>query len=133
MIKRELLLFLIVGSLTVLIDFLSYRGLVWTGAVGIDVAKGSSFLLGTVFAYFANRFWTFGHTAHRPGSPWRFGLLYAATLGANVLVNAVVLKALVDMRAAVHLAFLVATGISASLNFVGMKHFVFRSRVVPES
>ena len=133
MIKRELTLFLIVGSLTVLIDFLAYRGLVWTGLVGVEVAKGSSFLLGTVFAYFANRFWTFGHAAHQPGSPWRFGVLYAATLAANVIVNAAVLRLLVDSSVAVQLAFLIATGVSATLNFVGMKLFVFRASAVPEA
>lgn len=133
MIKRELALFLIVGSLTVLIDFLIYRGLVWSAAVSVDIAKASGFLAGTLFAYFANRFWTFGHTAHRPGTPWRFGFLYMLTLGGNVIVNAVVLKLLVDAPAAVQLAFLAATGISASLNFFGMKRFVFRASSVTES
>lgn len=133
MIKRELPLFLIVGSLSVLIDFATYRALIWTAVVGVDIAKGSSFLVGTVFAYFANRFWTFGHTSYQAGSPWRFGFLYLITLGANVLVNAVVLKLLADVRAAVQLAFLAATVISASLNFLGMKGFVFKASRVTES
>lgn len=133
MIKRELLLFLIVGSLTVLIDFLTYRGLVWSAMVSVDIAKGSGFLVGTLFAYFANRFWTFGHSAHHPGSPWRFGFLYLITLGANVIVNALVLQLLLDARAAVPLAFLFATATSASMNFFGMKRFVFRDRDCAES
>jgi putative flippase GtrA len=133
MIKRELVLFLIVGSLNVLIDFVTYRGLVWNAAVSVDIAKGSSFAVSTVIAYFANRFWTFGHTAHESGSCWRFGLLYLISLGTNVIVNAIVLKLLADARAAVELAFLAATGISASLNFFGMKWFVFRDSVFAES
>jgi len=133
MINRELVLFLIVGSLTAVIDFLTYRGLVWTGAVSVDIAKGSGFLVGTLFAYFANRSWTFGHSAHHPGSPWRFGFLYLTTLGANVVVNALVLQLLVDARAAVSLAFLFATAISASMNFIGMKRFVFRGSGCAES
>ena len=88
MIKRELAIFLIVGTLTVMIDFLTYRGLVWAQLLGVDSAKGLGFLTGTVFAYFANRFWTFGHKAHAVGSAWRFIILYSLTLATNVLVNA---------------------------------------------
>jgi putative flippase GtrA len=88
MIKRELAIFLIVGTLTVMIDFLTYRGLVWAQLLGVDSAKGLGFLTGTVFAYFANRFWTFGHKTHAVGSAWRFIILYSLTLATNVLVNA---------------------------------------------
>jgi putative flippase GtrA len=128
MIKRELGIFLIVGSLTVLVDFGTYRSLVWFGVTGVDMAKAIGFLVGTLFAYFANRFWTFGHKSHVPGSLWRFAVLYGATLGANVLVNSLALKLFADAIAAVHLAFFLATGISATLNFLGMKLFVFKSR-----
>jgi putative flippase GtrA len=127
MIKRELALFLVVGSLTVMVDFMVYRSLVWMGLVGIDMAKAISFLVGTVLAYCANRFWTFGHKLHAPGSAWRFALLYAATLGANVVVNALALALLADAVAAIQLAFLLATGVSASLNFLGMKLLVFKA------
>lgn len=126
MIKRELTLFLIVGSLTVIFDFMVYRSLVWAGFVGVDTAKAISFLVGTVFAYLANRAWTFGHKPHASGSVWRFALLYAATLGANVVVNALALVLFVDAVAAIQTAFLLATGVSACLNFLGMKLFVFK-------
>lgn len=134
MIRRELFVFFIVGSLTVLIDFLAYRSLVWVELMGIDLAKATSFLIGTAFAYFANRFWTFGHKPHTPGSAWRFIIFYAASLGANVFVNALVLLLLDDVTAAaVLVAFLLATGVSASLNFLGMKLFVFKIRSAPET
>lgn len=132
MIRRELAIFLIVGSLTVLLDFLAYRSLVWMELMGIDMAKATGFLIGTVFAYFANRFWTFSHKPHAPGSAWRFTFLYAATLGANVFVNSLALALLSDTAAAVQVAFLLATGVSASLNFLGMKLFVFKSRPASE-
>lgn len=132
MIRRELTLFLIIGSLTVLIDFLAYRGLVLVGLMGIDIAKAIGFFIGTVFAYFSNRFWTFGHKPHAAGSAWRFTLLYAATLGANVSVNALALTQLGDAATAIHVAFLLATGVSASLNFLGMKLFVFKAKPASE-
>jgi putative flippase GtrA len=127
MIKREVLIFLIVGSLTVLVDYLSYRGLVWSGLLSIYIAKAMGFLIGTVFAYFANRAWTFGHKTHASGSAWRFTLLYSTTLCANVLVNSLALSLLAEISASIQIAFLLATGFSAFLNFLGMKLFVFKA------
>jgi putative flippase GtrA len=133
MIRRELLVFLVVGSLTVLLDFLSYRCLLWTGWAGTGMAKACGFIAGTIFAYFANRAFTFGHRTHAPGSAWRFALLYVVSLGANVSVNALVLAVLSGMSMAVQGAFLVATGVSTVLNFLGMKLFVFRDRLPQET
>lgn len=133
MIRRELLVFLVVGSLTVLIDFLSYRALLWTGWTGTGVAKAAGFIAGTLFAYFANRAFTFGHRTHAPGSAARFALLYALSLGANVGVNAAALALLAGMSLAVQGAFLLATGVSTCLNFLGMKLFVFREHTPIEA
>jgi putative flippase GtrA len=126
MIRRELAIFLVVGVTTVLIDFTVYRGLVWSG-LPTSAAKSVGFLAGTVFAYVANKVWTFGRNSHPPGSIWRFALLYSVTLGANVLINALALCALASSALAVQIAFLLATATSATLNFVGMKYFVFSS------
>ncbi len=119
-------MFLIVGTLTVIIDFLTYRLLLWPGVLEIDISKAISFLVGTLFAYFANRFWTFGHKGRSARSAIRFVLLYSLTLGANVAINALILENLHGVLGVFYLAFLVATGVSAALNFVGMKLFVFR-------
>lgn len=131
MIKREFGIFLIVGSLTVLVDFAVYRGLLWLDVTSIDLAKGVSFLAGTVFAYFANRFWTFGHQSIAAGSVGRFAALYLSTLIANIAVNALALKVLIDVPSSLQWAFLLATGVSAILNFLGMKFFVFHSQAKP--
>lgn len=128
MIRREAATFLVVGCITVLVDFASYTLLqTWIG-MPVGVAKGLGFLIGSGFAYFANRHWTFGHQEPVRGSAWRFVLLYAITLAFNVLVNASSLHALQDMPWARQGAFLVATGVSAFLNFLGMKYLVFRQR-----
>jgi putative flippase GtrA len=167
MIRRELAIFLVVGTLTVVIDFLTYRGLIWAQLLGVDSAKGIGFLTGTVFAYFANRFWTFGHKVHAVGSAWRFIVVYSLTLGTNVLVNSflitwlpsnvpalldeliaankfvsaynpiyhemnIILSKILSKEAAIQIAFLVATATSATLNFIGMKLFVFKTTPVLE-
>ena len=127
MMRREVALFLVIGSLTVMVDYMVYRSLFWMGLAGIDTAKALSFLVGTVLAYFAHRRWTFSHKLNPPSSAWRFAFLYVATLCANVVVNALTLALLIEAVAATKIAFLLATGVSASLNFLGMKLLVFRS------
>lgn len=117
--------FLVVGGLTVLIDLCVYRLLAWLG-MDVDVAKAAGFLTGTVFAYIANRHFTF-QAEGGLAVVARFCLLYATTLGLNVLVNAGCLRLLPPGETAVAAAFFVATGLSAVTNFLGMKFFVFPS------
>ena len=148
MIRREISIFLIVGTLGVVIDFFTYRALVWT-----------------------NRVWTFGQKPHAAGSVWRFIFLYTITLSANILVNSVliswlpnqlpvlldllmmgtklimettlimfnqmiyeeiniILIKLLNKEFTIQIAFLVATVTSAALNFIGMKFFVFKTRSI---
>ena len=126
MIKRELAIFLVVGASAVLIDLIVYRGLIGYLVIQVDMAKATGFLVGTLFAYLANRFFTFGHKSHVQGSAWRFSALYASTLCANILINAFALTLLADLDGAILLAFMLATGVSASINFLGMKFFVFK-------
>lgn len=126
MIRRELGIFLVVGSLTVLVDFIVYRCLAILLDMAVDPAKAIGFVAGTIFAYFANRFWTFGLSSHGSGSAWRFAILYSLTLAANVMVNAAMLAVFQQSSLVVQAAFVIATGVSASLNFIGMKLFVFR-------
>ncbi|MCI9875261.1 MULTISPECIES: GtrA family protein [Pseudomonas] len=132
MILRELKAFLIVGILTVLIDFLTYRAIVWTAWLDIDMAKAAGFLAGTVFAYFANKKWTFDQREHAPGSAWRFIPLYAITLGANVWVNSMCLSLLHSLPGSIQMSFLFATAMSAALNFLGMKLYVFKAHTTKE-
>ena len=134
MIKREFGIFLVVGLLTVAVDYVTYRGLILSQLSDmVDVAKAVGFITGTVFAYFANRFWTFCHKTHIAGSVWRFSLLYAVTLLINIGINAFALKQLNGLPVEIQAAFLIATGISAVMNFIGMKLFVFRTESLPKT
>ena len=126
MIKREAVLFLFVGSATVLTDLLCYNLLLWLNFSSVNLAKGLGFLAGLAFSYAANKKLTFAHTQHETGSLPRYLILYSITLGVNVIVNAIALHGLQNWSEVVTLAFIIATGASASLNFLGMKFFVFR-------
>lgn len=134
-IKRELVIFLVVGLLTVAIDFLLYRGLIYLNLFGlgsINLAKGLSFIGGTIFAYFANRFWTFNQQTTSSGSVMRFSLVYLIGLIANIAINYLSIAWLSGMISTseyiLFISFLLATGVSATLNFIGMKFFVFTER-----
>jgi len=136
MIKRELASFLIVGLLTVAIDFSIYRGLIYLYLVNVNTAKGLGFISGTIFAYFANRFWTFKEQDTRSGSVSRFAMVYIIGLSANVLVNYLSILMLnhftnlIGYQQSIYPSFLLATGVSATLNFLGMKFFVFTNRSI---
>ncbi|MCH8275001.1 MAG: hypothetical protein IH851_09445 [Armatimonadetes bacterium] len=61
----------------------------------------------------------------------RFCALYAATLAVNVAINSAALFLLGGGEPALAMAFLAATGASATLNFLGMKFLVFKPGARP--
>jgi putative flippase GtrA len=124
-LQKQLRRFLIVGGSTVLVDFATYS-LCLEAGLWISVAKAAGFIVGTFFAYVANRFWTF-QAAARSGALRDFLALYLATLAVNVAVNGGIVAALGESWPALGFAFAVATAISAGLNFLGMKYYVFRA------
>ena len=113
-IKKELQRFLVAGISAVGTDLITYYILL--NFLSADIAKAISFLLGTVVAFVINKYWTFEKEM------LQFGILYSITLGANVMTNKIVL----DSTEILFLAFLIATGVSTVLNFIGQKWWVFR-------
>ena len=69
-----------------------------------------------------NKYWTFEKHEKSYKEIIRFGILYSLTLGLNVMTNKVVLEN-VNIY---FLAFLVATGVSTVMNFIGQKFWVFK-------
>jgi len=130
MIKKELPMFVVVGIITVIIDFIVYNVLVEFRLSDVNVAKGVGFVSGTIFSYFMHRIWTFGHKTHKPGTVWRYVLLYMSSLGVNVSINSFVLNLSFEFQFIILLAFIVATAASTILNFIGMKWFVFKETPV---
>lgn len=106
------------------IDFVCYFGCL---ALGIKTAwaKAIGFIAGMIFAWFANRIYTFSSHGGRRRF-FGFTLLYILTLGLNVSVNQYCLTLVGTSSIAILFAFIMATGISAATNFLGMKFFVFR-------
>ena len=119
-LKREMSRFLVAGFCAVGTDMGSYFLLL--KVLPHDYSKGISLLLGTIVAYFINKYWTFEKKTNSSGEMGKFALLYLSTFGANVLVNRIVL----NLFQSTLYAFLMATGVSTVLNFIGQKWWVFK-------
>jgi putative flippase GtrA len=127
---RQVTRFVAVGVLSASVDFGVYDGLRAFGA-WTDVAKGVSFVLGSITAYLLNRRWTFdSHGGTAPAV--RFAALYTVTFFVNVGMNSLGLHLLGERPLTVVLAWVLAQGITTAINFVLLRAFVFRDRRAPE-
>ena len=124
MLGRQALRFLLVGGLTAVADFSTYR-LLLMADVAITPAKVAAFVLGTTLSYLLNRAWTFGAGHHAVA---RFLALYAVTLVINVAVNAGAVELLSGLTGRITIAWLLAQAVASALNFLGMRSFVFAGR-----
>lgn len=114
------------GVTCVLIDLAAYSALAAL-AVPTGAAKAAGYLAGMAFGFFLNKRWTFRSTRRSASEPALYVSLYTLTLGVNVLANAAVLSLLgPDWRGT---AFVLATGLTTVLNFLGLKLVAFRAGV----
>ena len=125
-LPRQITVFLIVGILTVSIDYVTYTIILASELTSVSLAKGVGFFSGSVFAYLANRLFTFRATNSQKVAIIRFIVVYLSSLAANVLVNSCSLHYMQTYSFAIPFSFCVALCISVPMNFVGMKYFVFR-------
>lgn len=125
LIKREVYVFLVVGTLATIVDFAVYSLLTNLGNISFSSAKTISFIAGTLFGYVANKNWTFQYKKKVTNSLVRFFVLYLFTLFINVYFNSTFLTILREVPRNFELAFVLSTAISATLNFIGMKFIVF--------
>lgn len=122
----ELCRFGVGGGSAVLTDFVGY--LVLKNMTDVSVAKGISFVLGSIVGFVINKLWTFGSRRFSWQEIFRYIALYAVSATVNTAVN----KGVLNISRSTLLSFLVATGVSTVMNFVGQKFFVFRKRTQKE-
>lgn len=123
MLKKQAFIFLFVGGSSVLIDYTSYILLTITG-LDRDISKGLGFLSGAIFAYYANKKVTFNYSG--PKRIYQFIVIYVISLVLNISINSASLELLPQTEPATNVAFILATIVSASFNFLGMKYFAFK-------
>ncbi|MEC9281062.1 MAG: GtrA family protein [Bdellovibrionota bacterium] len=118
--KKELQRFLVVGLSAVGTDALVYFILI--NFLSTEVAKMLSFVSGSFLAFLLNKIWTFENSASVKPQIIKFAILYISTLVINNYTNSLVLELFNNTL----FAFLVATGVSTVLNFLGQKFWVFK-------
>ena len=118
--KKEPKRFLIAGSGAVLTDIVTYY--LMLNFLSHNIAKTISFLLGTVVAFILNKYWTFENKQKSFKQIIQFLFLYMLTLTINIFTNSFVL----NITGLVLLSFVIATGVSTILNFIGQKWWVFK-------
>ena len=116
--------FLVVGFSFVALDYIVYLSLLrlW---FTVDVAKSIGFLTASVFTHVVNKSWTFESTGVMRLQSDSV-VLYAVSMSVNVSINHYMLQNVGDMNIGFELSYIIATSCSATLNFVGMKFFVFQ-------
>lgn len=119
--KKELLRFLVGGGSAVLMDYITYK-LFMNFGIDRNIAKGSSFVCGSIVGFLINKLWTFESKGFSKKEIIRYIVLYSCTAFINAIIN----KATLMMISIEMLGFLSATGVSTILNFLGQKYFVFQ-------
>lgn len=127
MFNFQFLKFILVGIFSAMVDFFFYRSSVFFFTPPIEISKGCGFIFGTIASYYLNRFWTFSYSVHSAGNAIKFISLYTVTLGANVIINSIMLNIFKRNDFSIYISFIFSAGVSAILNFIGMKLYVFRS------
>ena len=122
---KQLKYFLVIGLITVSIDYLIYKSIAEIIS-NLIIAKSFGFAFGTIFSFIANRSITFNNKNHFWSHLSKFIILYLTTLILNVFVNSTSLEIFASYNFKVQISFLFATIISALTNFVGMKYIVFK-------
>ncbi len=118
---KQISRFSVAGLSAVAVDLLSYYLLI--NYLSYDISKTLSFVIGAVVAYVINKFWTFEQNNLSFKELVKFALLYTFSLIVNVYMN----KLFLDItNNTIIIAFFVATGSSALINFIGQKWWVFK-------
>lgn len=122
-LKKELPRFLIAGFLVVIVDATIYYFLLFF--LPPLFSKLIAFITGTTVAYLMNKFWTFKKSGFFHEEIIKFIFLYILAMIINVGINSLT----IFISHSLIFAYFLATGTSASFNFIGQKFFVFKRNV----
>ena len=125
LLTRQLKYFLIIGLITVLIDYVTYRGLFFFIS-NVIIAKSFGFAFGTIFSFIANKNITFNNKNNYQNHLSKFIFLYFSSMMINIFINSRLLELFTNSNFKLQISFILATIISAIFNFAGMKFLVFK-------
>jgi len=124
-LSAQLRRFLITGLSATVIDSVVYSMMLYLG-MDFSPAKACGFIAAVAFAYNGHRRWTFSTHGSRKRIAG-FAGLYLTTFLINNLTNTLMLELLgKEQKIDIAAAFVIATGVTATVNFTMMKFFIFR-------
>jgi putative flippase GtrA len=127
-VRHQFSSFILGGLVAVIIDWGAYFVLAHFYGISPSISKPISFLIGTVFAFYYNGIFSFQSNLGK-GQFIRHLILYAFSMSLNLIVFTLSMKFGPTYLVPKSLLGLgLATSISMTINFVGMRNWVFRSK-----
>ena len=117
--------FILVGICSVTIDFIFYYLFIYFDIFDPNNSKRLSFIIGAIFAFFANRSYVFRISEKKISQFVLFGLLYFCSFILNSLVHDYVYL----LTSITLISFLFATAVSTITNFLGQKFVIFKKKI----
>ena len=128
-INKQFRSFFIVGIIAFSID-ISFYYFLTSVEVSVNISKGISFLLGTVFGYFVNSIFTFKVLSLKTILFLRYLGVYILSMILNIFINEQVFiflhKSLITDQMVKLFSVIFATICSMIFNFVSLKLYVYR-------
>ncbi len=128
-ITKQFRSFFIVGIIAFSID-ISFYYFLTSVEVSVNISKGISFLLGTVFGYFVNSIFTFKVLSLKTILFLRYLGVYILSMILNIFINEQVFiflhKSMITDQMVKLFSVIFATICSMIFNFVSLKLYVYR-------
>tara|TARA_E500000178_G_C16736601_1_gene624045 strand:+ start:254 stop:670 length:417 start_codon:yes stop_codon:yes gene_type:complete len=118
--------FIVVGLSVTGVDLVFYLTLISID-IETSLSKGISFCIGATLAYFINRSFTFQSSEGGLIRFVLFLLLYLFSLIINVISNEAIILHTVGITGSILFGFIIATVLSATINYLGMKYIIFKT------
>lgn len=118
---QEVCAYAISGTIAVIVDYILY--LLLADLLGLVASKIVSYMIGATVGFVLNKIFAF----HSKGFHMSEVLKYAALYSFSSIVNSLINRGMLTLGCTSLIAFLIATGSTTTINFLGQKFVVFRN------
>jgi len=124
-ISSKFIIFLMGGVLSFSLDWISFLIMITFFGIEFNISKLISFLLGTLFAFYFNSRFTFRKNLYIINF-YKFLSIYFFSMIINILIfSQFSSRDLPNLELRIFMGLFIATTASASMNYFGIKYFVF--------
>ena len=119
---KQVIKFGIVGVANTIIGYGTYLILITFG-VNVQLAMAGNWVIGSIFSFFLNKYWTFGQKNSDFASVIRFIIVCTVAMLLNIVFVTIAVNFLGMEK---KIGGLVSMGLVIVVNFLGQKFFAFR-------